>query len=335
MNRRQVLTTVAIVAAIPATGWLFTQLGRSAGGLLNVSYDPTRELWRALNTAFQHLQLAERGRVGVHMSHGGSSSQARAVIDGLPADVVTLALWSDTDMLRAKGLLRTGWDQHPPNGLPYLSTIVFVVRAGNPKNVRTWADLARPGIGVITPNPKTSGNGKLSFLAAWGAILQAGGSPADARAFVTALYRNTPVLDTGARSATTSFTQRHLGDVHLTWENEAHQEVDEARHHGQALEIVYPECSLRAEPYVALVDANVEHNGTRALAEAYLQFLYTPTGQEIIAAQHYRPLQAQFAQWIPPMPLFSITRVADDWHSAQQMYFAEGAVFDQIYEAGR
>jgi sulfate transport system substrate-binding protein len=303
--------------------------------LLNVSYDPTRELWRALNRAFIPQYEAETGQhLAIRQSHGGSGSQARAVIDGLPADVVTLALWSDTDAIRKKGLIAAGWEDRLPNrSLPYYSTIVFVVRRGNPKGIHDWPDLLGDGVQVITPNPKTSGNGKLAFLAAWGAVRRRGGSEDDALDFVTRLYRQVPVLDTGARGSTTTFAQNGIGDVHLTWENEAHLEVRESR---GLLEIVNPPVSIRAEPYVALVDANVDRKGTRAAAEAYLRFLYTEEAQEIIARHHHRPVNekvaSKYRDQLPPVELFPVTVVACGWGEAQQRFFAEGGVFDRIYQ---
>ncbi len=302
--------------------------------LLNVSYDPTRELWRDLNRHFIPRYQQETGiALTIRQSHGGSGTQARAVIDGLEADVVTLALFSDTDAIRQKGLLSDGWVEKLPNhSLPYYSTIVFVVRKGNPKSIKDWRDLVRPGVEVITPNPKTSGNGKLSFLAAWGAVLRRGGSEADARAFVNELFRHTPVLDSGARGSTTTFAQKKIGDVHLTWENEAHLEVAEAR--GE-LEIVYPPLSLKAEPYVAVVDANVDRKGTRKAAEAYLRFLYTDEAQAIIARHHYRPMNQDIlkkqAPHLAAIDLFPITAVAPGWNEAQQRFFADNGVFDRIY----
>jgi sulfate/thiosulfate-binding protein len=302
--------------------------------LLNVSYDPTRELWRDLNEVFIERYEAERGvKLTIKQSHGGSASQARAVIDGLDADVVTLALWSDTDAIRKKGLIDENWENRLPNrSLPYFSTIVFVVRKGNPKDVHDWPDLVRPGITVITPNPKTSGNGKLSFLAAWGAVRHRGGSDSDAQRFVTRLFRQVPVLDSGARGATTTFAQKGIGDIHLTWENEARLEAQEAN--GE-LEIVYPPASIRAEPHVAVVDANVRRKGTRLAAEAYLKFLYTDEAQEIIAKNGYRPIndaiRNQHAATLPSIDLFPITTAARDWDDAQRRFFAEGGVFDAIY----
>lgn len=329
----------ALVAALAAqTGCQQAQPAAGAVELLNVSYDPTRELWRDLNARFQSNYERDTGtHVSVRQSHGGSGTQARAVIDGLDADVVTLALWSDTEAVRQKGLIRDGWEGRLPNrSLPYLSTIVFVVRKGNPKGIHDWPDLVKPDVAVITPNPKTSGNGKLSFLAAWGAVLRRGGSPEAARAYVAELYRHVPVLDTGARGATATFAQKGIGDVHLTWENEAKLEVSEA---GSALELVYPTASIRAEPYVAVVDANVDRKGTRAAAEAYLAFLYTPEAQEVIARHGYRPVDgdalARHAADFPALDLFPVTLVATDWGEAQRTYFAEGGVFDAIYRPVR
>jgi sulfate transport system substrate-binding protein len=306
--------------------------------LLNVSYDPTRELWRDLNAKFvPAYEQATGQQVIIEQSHASSGSQARAVIDGLEADVVTLALWSDTDALRKKGLIKDGWEERlPEHSLAYFSTIVFVVRKGNPRDIKDWADLVKPGVEVITPNPKTSGNGRLSFLAAWGAVRQRGGSENEARDFVARLYQHTPVLDSGARGSTTTFAQRKIGDVHLTWENEAYLEVAETP--GE-LEIVYPSASIRAEPFVAVVDANVERKGTRAAAEAYLKFLYTEEAQHILAKHHYRPINEtihrQYTVQLPELTLFPITTVAASWEDAQQKFFASGAIFDRIYQPSR
>jgi sulfate/thiosulfate transport system substrate-binding protein len=303
--------------------------------LLNVSYDPTRGLWRELNTAFKPVYERETGRrLGIRQSHGGSGAQARAVIDGLQADVVTLALWSDTDAIRKSGLIKAGWEHRlPNNSLPYYSTIVFVVRKGNPQNVHDWPDIVRNGVQVITPNPKTSGNGKLAFLGALGSVTSRGGSGADAVAFVTQLYRQVPALDIGARGATTRFAQHGIGDVHLTWENEAYLEVHES---GGALEIVYPPVSIRAEPFVAVVDNVIDRRGTRAAAEAYLRFLYTPAAQEIIARNYYRPVDetvaAKHRDLMPHLTLFPVAAVAAGWADAQERYFADGGLFDRIYE---
>jgi sulfate transport system substrate-binding protein len=328
-----------VLVPLASTVWLIAENRRPADNsleLLNVSYDPTRELWRDVNNQFIPRYEAQTGvHLTIKQSHGGSGTQARAVIDGLEADVVTLALWSDTDAIRQKGLLAEGWDRRLPNGsLPYVSTIVFVVRKGNPKQVRDWPDLVRPGVSVITPNPKTSGNGKLSLLAAWGAVLHKGGSEQEAREYITKLYRQVPVLDTGARGATSTFAQKQIGDVHLTWENEALLEVQES---GGALELVYPSASIRAEPYVAVVDANVERKGTRDAAEAYLKFLYTDEGQEILAKHFYRPINPdvlrKHASSFPAIDLFRVTLVAGGWGDAQEKYFSEGGVFDQIYKS--
>lgn len=306
--------------------------------LLNVSYDPTRELWRELNEKFIEQYKRESGTtVTIKQSHGGSSTQARAVIDGLEADVVTLAMWTDTDAIRKASLIKEGWEEKLSNrSLPYLSTIVFVVRKGNPKAVKEWSDLVKEGVQVITPNPKTSGNGKLSFLAAWGAVVTNGGSESDAKEFVTKLYKNVPVLDSGARGSTSTFAQKQIGDVHLTWENEAYLEVEEAK--GE-LEIVYPSTSIVAEPHIAIVDANVDRKGTRVVAEAYLKFLYTDVGQEAIIKHHYRPsnseILAKHPGKFPDLKLFPVTAVAEGWDAAQSKFFAEGAVFDSIYDPSK
>jgi sulfate transport system substrate-binding protein len=337
-------TALGVAALVLAGGvvWLVAHNGRHDSNtveLLNVSYDPTRELWRDLNGVFIPRYEKETGtRLEIKQSHGGSGTQARAVADGLEADVVTLALWSDTDLLRKKGLLADGWEERLPHrSLPYFSTIVFVVRKGNPKAIHAWPDLVKPGVSIITPNPKTSGNGKLSFLAAWGAVIERGGSEQDAREYVTRLYRQTPVLDSGARGSTTTFSQKKIGDVHLTWENEAYLEVEES--HGD-LELVYPPVSIRAEPYVAVVDATVDRKGTRAAAEAYLKFLYTAEAQEIIAAHRYRPIDPDIlrkhADTLPDIRLFPVTTAAKGgWGEAQEKFFADGAVFDSIYQQGK
>lgn len=345
MTRKNVFSVAALLvvvaAVVPMVGGC-SESPTSAGGgpkksfeLLNVSYDPTRELWRDINSQFIPQYSAENGvSLEIKQSHGGSATQARAVIDGLEADVVTLALWSDTDAIRKQGLIRSDWDQqYPHRSLPYLSTIVFVVRKGNPKGIKDWPDLVKPSVAVVTPNPKTSGNGKLSFLAAWGSVLKTGGTEEDARRYITELYKHTPVLDTGARGATSTFAQKGIGDVHLTWENEAHLEVREAQ--GE-LELVYPPVSIRAEPHVALVDGNVDRKGTRAVADAYLKFLYTDDAQEIIAKHFYRPtndeILARHSETFRPIDLFPVTYVAADWDAAQTKYFAEGGIFDSIYQ---
>ena len=307
----------------------------SAQVLLNVSYDPTRELWKELNAQFiADYQKKTGKKLDIEQSHGGSSSQARQVIDGLDADVVTLALWSDTNAIAKAGLIKEDWSDRFPNGsLPYSSTIVFVVRKGNPKQIKDWPDLIRDGVEVITPSAKTSANGKLSFLAAWASVVLRDGSEKDATEFVTKLYQHVPVLDSGARGATMTFAQKKIGDVHLTWENEANFEVKEAK---GDLEIVYPPVSIRAEPRVAVVDANVDRKKTREAAEAYLNFLYTPEAQEIIAKHYYRPYKPEIlrkhSEQFQPIELYSIQKIASGWDEADARFFADGGVFDQIYE---
>jgi len=301
--------------------------------LLNVSYDPTRELYRTINDAFvRHYQTDHGRRVTVRQSHAASGSQARAVIDGLDADVVTLAVWPDVEAVSRAGLVRPDWqDRYENRSVPYHSVVVFVVRKGNPKGIHDWPDLVRDGVSIITPSPKTSGNGKYSFLAAWGSVLKAGGSADDARRFVAALYERTPVLDTGARGATATFSQKGIGDVHLTFESEAHLEVAEA---GDTLEIVYPPWSIRVDPPVAVVDRHVDRRGTRHAAEAYLAFLYSPEARAIIARHHFRPWGDAAAP--PPgsgpaIETFDVDFVGG-WDHATRTFFAEGGVFDALYQ---
>jgi len=287
----------------------------AADTLLNASYDPTRELWKAVNATFIPLWKAQSGdTIEVKQSHGGSGSQARAVVDGLEADVVTLAMWPDTDNIRKVGVISDGWEQRfPNNSTPYLSTIVFLVRKGNPKGITDWQDIVKPGVEIVTPNPKTSGNGKLSFLAAWGAVLANGGSDADAKAFVSTLYKQAPVLDAAARGATITFAQKGIGDVQLTWENAAHLQLKETP---GGFEIVYPSVSFLAEPPVAVVDVNAARKGTTAAATAYLNYLYTPEGQEIIAQNYYRPIDpavaAKHKATFPDIKFFKVDAVARD-----------------------
>jgi sulfate transport system substrate-binding protein len=303
--------------------------------LLNVSYDPTRELWRDLNEKFIASYEKSAGtKLTIKQSHGGSSTQARAVIDGLEADVVTLATFVDTEAISKKGLIQPGWvDELPNRSLPYTSTIIFVVRKGNPKGIKDWKDLVKPGVEIVTPNPKTSGNGYLSFFSAWGSVMLRGGSREDAVKYVTALYKQVPVLDSGARGATTTFVQKKIGDVHLAWENEAHLEVREAK--GE-LDLVYPEISIQAEPHVAIVDSNVDKKGTRAAAEAYLKFAYTDEAQEIAAKHFYRPSNPEIlkkhAATFPTIKLFPVTEIAKDFPDAHKQFIAEGGVFDGIYK---
>ena len=303
--------------------------------LLNVSYDPTRELYQDLNRAFAAQWKAQHGdNVTIRMSHGGSGTQARSVADGLPADVVTLALAYDIDALADHGLLAKNWQQRlPDNASPYTSTIVFLVRKGNPKHIKDWPDLIKPGVQVVTPNPKTSGGARWNFLAAWGyALKQPGGNEAKARAFVHALFQHVPVLDTGARGATNTFVQRGMGDVLLAWENEAflaQRELGKDR-----FDIVVPSMTILAEPPVAVVDANVAKDGNRAVAEAYLKFLYTPQAQDIEARHFYRPRLPQvarkYASQFPAVKTFTIAQLFGDWRKAQAKFFADGGVFDQI-----
>lgn len=335
MNRRHFLTAASATGLCALGGCT----GRGADvELLNVSYDPTRELYRKINRLFAERYEREHGEsLRLRQSHGGSGSQARAVIDGIPADVVTLAMWTDTDAIRKRGLLADGWDSRPAGlgSLPYHSTIVFVVRKGNPFDVHDWPDLLKPGVKVITPNPKTSGGAKLVLLGAWGAALRKGF--AEPREFVTDLYRRVPVLDTGSRGATVTFARKNIGDVHITWENEAHLERRELR---DELEVVYPSVSIRAEPHVALVDANVDRKGTRAAAEEYLRFLFDPAAQELIAETHYRPgderVLARHARELPALPMFRATDLGlGNWDEIQKRFFAEGGVFDQTYSGRR
>ncbi|MGH9158674.1 MAG: sulfate ABC transporter substrate-binding protein [Vicinamibacteraceae bacterium] len=304
--------------------------------LLNVSYDPTRELYQEFNAAFSAFWQKKTGQaVSVRQSHGGAGAQARAVIDGLEADVVTLALAYDIDAIASAGLLDAGWQKRlPHNSAPYTSTIVFLVRKGNPKGIKDWGDLLKPDIAVITPNPKTSGGARWNYLAAWGyALRQPNGNEQRARAFVTKLYSKVPVLDSGARGSTNTFVQRGIGDVLLAWENEAYLALEETN---GAVEIVVPSVSILAEPPVTVVDEVVGRRGTQAVAEAYLQYLYSPEGQEIVAKHHYRPrdpqVAAAHASSFAKVNLFTIDEVFGGWQTAQKTHFGDGGVFDQIYK---
>ena len=304
--------------------------------LLNVSYDPTRELYQDFNKAFAAHWKAKTGDdLKNKQSHGGSGKQARAVIDGLAADVVTLALAYDIDEIANRGLIAKDWQKRlPHNSAPYTSTIVFLVRKGNPKGIKDWNDLARPGIAVITPNPKTSGGARWNHIAAWGyALKQPGGNEKTAQEFLTKIYKNVPVLDSGARGSTTTFIERGIGDVLVTWENEALLAIKELG--PEKVEIVSPSISILAEPPVAVVDKVVDRRGTRKVAEAYLQFLYTDEGQEIAAQNYYRPIDEKiakkYATQYPKLKLFTIEEVAGGWNKAQKTHFADGGVFDQIY----
>lgn len=324
---------------IAATAIFVSSAHAANVSLLNVSYDPTRELYQEYNEAFARHWKAETGdTVTVKQSHGGSGKQARAVVDGLDADVVTLALAYDIDAIAQHGLIAPGWQKRLPHGsAPYTSTIVFLVRKGNPKGIHDWNDLVKSGVSVITPNPKTSGGARWNYLAAWGyALKQPGGSDASAKEFVSKLYRNVPVLDSGARGATTTFVERGIGDVLLTWENEAILATKEFG--ADKFQIVVPSLSILAQPPVAVVDKVVDRHGTRKVAEAYLQYLYTDEGQEIAAKNHYRPISKKIAEkyaaQFPKVKLFTVDDVFGGWTKAQKTHFADGGTFDQIYQPG-
>jgi sulfate transport system substrate-binding protein len=304
--------------------------------LLNVSYDPTRELYQDFNKSFAaHWKSKSGEELKIKQSHGGSGKQARAVIDGLQADVVTLALAYDIDEIASRGLIAKDWQKRlPHNSSPYTSTIVFLVRKGNPKKITDWHDIARPGISVITPNPKTSGGARWNHLAAWGyALKQPGGNEKSAQEFLAKIYKNVPVLDSGARGATTTFIERGIGDVLLTWENEALLAIKELG--PDKVEIVAPSQSILAEPPVAVVDKVVERRGTRKQAEAYLQYLYTEEGQEIAAQNYYRPtnekISKKYASQFPKVKLITVEEIAGNWAKAQKTHFSDGGIFDQIY----
>jgi sulfate/thiosulfate transport system substrate-binding protein len=313
----------------------------SPAKLLNVSYDPTRELYADFNEAFSAYWQKQTGSaVEVRQSHGGSGKQARSVIDGLQADVVTLALAYDVDAIVKAGLIDAGWQQRMPNNsAPYTSTIVFLVRKGNPKGIKDWGDLARPGVSVVTPNPKTSGGARWNYLAAWGwALRQPGGTPQKAEALLRGIFKNVPILDTGARGATITFAERGIGDVLIAWENEAILAVRELSKRpgaGGGFEIVAPSQSILAEPPVAVVNKVVKKHGTVALAQAYLRYLYTPEGQEIAARHYYRPrnqeVAAKHAAQFPKVTLFTIDEVFGGWAKAQREHFGDGGSFDRIY----
>jgi sulfate/thiosulfate transport system substrate-binding protein len=328
---RSLIAGMAVVAMLPAAY-------AAAAELLNVSYDPTRELYQDFNAAFaRHWEAKTGEKVAIRQSHGGSGKQARTVIDGLPADVVTLALAYDIDEIAAKGrLLAPDWQKRlPHNSAPYTSTIVFLVRKGNPKKIKDWDDLIRPGISVITPNPKTSGGARWNYLAAWGyALRKYGSDETKAREFVAQLYRNVPVLDSGARGSTTTFVERGIGDVLLAWENEAFLAVKELG--PEKFDIVVPSLSILAEPPVALVDKVVDKRRTRAVAQAYLEYLYTQEGQDIAGKHFYRPtdpkIAARYANQFPAIKLFRIDEVFGGWQNAQKTHFADGGTFDQIYQ---
>ena len=327
---------IIIAAALSAFALLQTAQAADIT-LLNVSYDPTRELYQDVNTAFAKEWKGKTGdNVKIKQSHGGSGKQARAVIDGLEADVVTLALAYDIDALAEHKLLAADWQKRlKHNSSPYTSTIVFLVRKGNPKGIKDWNDLIKPGVSVITPNPKTSGGARWNHLAAWGyALRQPGGSEAKAKDFLGKLYKNVPVLDSGARGATTTFVERGIGDVLIAWENEAYLAVKELG--PTKFDIITPSVSILAEPPVAVVDKFADKHGTRKVAEAYLNYLYTDEAQDIIAKNYYRPATdkaaKKYASQFAKVNLFTIEQVAGGWTAAQKAHFADGGIFDQIYQ---
>ncbi|MFL6673049.1 MAG: sulfate ABC transporter substrate-binding protein [Massilia sp.] len=335
MIRTKIITSLAALAMLAQSAAFAADIT-----LLNVSYDPTRELYQDFNAAFARQWKAKTGdTVTVKQSHGGSGKQARAVIDGLPADVVTLALAYDIDAISERGLLAHDWQQRLAHrSAPYTSTIVFLVRKGNPKHIRDWGDLVKPGVSVITPNPKTSGGARWNHLAAWGyALRQPGATEASARDFITRLYRNVPVLDSGARGATTTFVERGIGDVLLAWENEALLALRELG--PDKFEVVAPSVSILAEPPVAVVDKVADKRGTRKVAQAYLEYLYSDEGQQIAAKHYYRPVVDQFAKkyasQFPSIKLFTVDEIAGGWTKAQKAHFADGGLFDQIYQPGK
>jgi sulfate transport system substrate-binding protein len=330
--------TSALATAV-AAGLLAAGASAAPTQLLNVSYDPTRELYQQVNAAFaERWQASSKQPITIKQSHGGSGKQARAVIDGLPADVVTLALAYDIDAIAQRGLIASGWQTRlPNNSTPYYSTIVLLVRHGNPKHIRDWDDLIRPDVKVITPNPKTSGGARWNYLGAWGYAQRKYGSPEKAKLFMAKLFRNVPVLDSGARGATTTFVERGQGDVLIAWENEA---LLATKQLGRGkFDIVVPSVSVLAEPPVAVVDRVADKHGTRAAAEAYLKFLYTPEAQEIIARNYFRPrnpqVAAKYKGQFPNLPLFTIDRNFGGWAKAQALHFNDGGLFDQEYEAAK
>ncbi|MEA2604724.1 MAG: sulfate/thiosulfate transport system substrate-binding protein [Acidobacteriota bacterium] len=331
MRIRSLVPLLVLILAAPAVAQV---------KLLNVSYDPTRELYQDFNGAFAKYWKGKSGQaVTVQQSHGGSGKQARSVIDGLEADVVTLALAYDVDAIANSGLIPKNWQTRlPNNSSPYTSTILFLVRKGNPKKIKDWDDLVRPGVAVISPNPKTSGGARWNYLAAWGYALKKYGSEATAKEFVSRLYKNVPILDTGARGATVTFAERGIGDVLIAWENEALLAVREMGEKGE-LQVVAPSVSILAEPPVSVVDKVANKHKTAAVAKAYLEYLYTPEGQEIAAKHYYRPrneaVAAKYAKQFPQVTLFTIDQVFGGWTKAQKTHFDDGGVFDQIYGAGR
>ena len=340
MDSRKYIRTFVILSAVLSLIGPASWSGESVT-LLNASYDPTRELYRDFNSAFAKQWEAKKGeKVTINQSHGGSGKQARGVIDGLEADVVTLALAYDIDAIAEKsGLLPTDWQKRlPHNSTPYTSTIVFLVKKGNPKNIRDWDDLVKPGVSVITANPKTSGGARWNYLAVWGAALRKNsGDEAKTKEFIKALYKNVPVLDSGARGSTTTFVERGIGDVLLAWENEAYLAVNELG--AGRFEVIIPPLSILAEPPVALIDKVVDKHKTREVAQAYLDYLYSEEGQEIAAKHYFRPrsstVAAKYAARFPSLNLFAIDEQFGGWKKAQAVHFADGGIFDQIYAEGQ
>ncbi|MBO9543946.1 sulfate ABC transporter substrate-binding protein [Caulobacter sp.] len=335
-SRRDLIAAGAGTAGLVLTGAAQARAPKPAT-LLNVSYDPTRELYKEINPAFAKYWKSRVGQdLTISQSHGGSGKQARSVIDGLQADVVTLALADDIDQIAKRGLIDKNWkSRRPANSAPYTSTIIFLVRKGNPKKIADWGDLVKPGVSIITPNPKTGGAPRWAYLAAWAyALKRPGGSEASAQAFVKQLYSQVPILDSGARGSMTTFAQREIGDVLLTWENEAHLAREEFG--ADKFEIVYPSISILAEPSVAVVDKVVDRRGTRTIAEGYLNFLYSPLAQDLIGKNHYRPRNpaaaAKYASKFPKIPLVTIDKQFGGWAKAQARHFEDGGVFDQIYK---
>ncbi|HKQ29853.1 MAG TPA: sulfate ABC transporter substrate-binding protein [Burkholderiales bacterium] len=329
MPRR--LYTAALIVLLSAWNVVFAD-----ATILNVSYDVARELYKDYNQTFiKHWKAKTGETVTVNQSHGGSSKQAMSVVAGLEADVVTMNQSNDIDLLAERGgLIPADWSKRLPNAsAPYTSTQVFLVRKGNPKNIRDWNDLVKPGIAVVVPNPKTSGNGRYTYLAAWGYTVKKGGTPEQARAFVTQLFKNVPVLDTGGRAATTTFTQRNIGDVLVTFENELLLIKKEIG--GDQFDVVYPSISILAEPPVAVVDKVVDKRNTRKVSQAYLEYLYSEEGQDIIARHYFRPrspsIAKKYSQQFQPLQLFTIDEQFGGWQKAQKTHFDDGALFDQIY----
>lgn len=332
LRRLSLAAALVLLTSLPAHGANIS--------LLNVSYDPTRGMYQEYNLAFATYWKEKTGdTVRVKQSHGGSGKQARTIIDGIPADVVTLALAPDIDAIAQRGFLAKDWQgrlEH--NSSPYTSTIVFLVRKGNPKGVKDWGDLLKPGVSIITPNPKTSGGARWNYLAAWGwALKKSGADEAAAREFVGKLYRRVPVLDSGARGSTITFVERGIGDVLLAWENEALLALNELG--PDKVEIVAPSISILAEPPVSLVDKTVDRRGTRDVAQAYLEHLYSESGQEIVGKHYFRPIsksaRAKYANQHPELELFTVNEIAGSWSEAQATHFADGGVFDQIYTPGK